>query len=196
MLTTPQQQLHMIHINIFFNSQSLWLWVVFIMVINTNHVSTTTTILTGCKESQSYSLPFGQAVARMYQPKSHFIQPEKIFWMSRIDYSEFPKKFYLPVRQVENRIHQPSGKIHQPRATGNHFLCTLTDFTNYTPPTLTLHLLTLKTTLGSSSNQDSEGGENVPKTKFALFSPASSSYQALGLLKNLPQLPGIQPQHK
>ena len=75
------------------------------MVINTNHVSTTTTILTGCKESQSYSLPFGQAVARMYQSKSHFIWPEKVFSMSRIDYSEFPKKLYLPVEQVENRLH-------------------------------------------------------------------------------------------
>ena len=139
MLTTPQQQLHMIHINIFFNSQSLWLWVVFIMVINTNHASTTTTILTGHKESQLYSLPFGQAVARMYQPKSHFIQPENFFLMSRIDYSEFPKKLYLPVRQVENRLHQPSSKIHQTWAIRYHFLCMLTDFTSYTPTTLTLH---------------------------------------------------------
>ena len=27
---------------------------------------------TGCKESQFYSLPFGQAVASIYQPTSHF----------------------------------------------------------------------------------------------------------------------------
>ena len=167
----------MIHINLFFNSQRLWVWIVFVMVINTNHVSTTTTILTGHKERQLYSLPFRQAVSTMYQLKSHFIQPEKFFLMSRIDYSKFPKKLYLPIRQVENRIHQPSSKIHQPWAIRNHFLCTLTDFTNYTPTTLTLHLLTLKTTLGSSSNQDSKGGQNVPKTKFALFSPASSNYR-------------------
>ena len=77
------------------------------------------------KESQFYSLPFGQAVVRMYQPKSHFIQPEKILMMSRIDYSEFPKKLYLPVGQAENRIHQPSSKIHQPQDIGHHFLCTL-----------------------------------------------------------------------
>ena len=38
-----------------------------------------------CKESQFYSLPFGQAVASMYQPESDFNQPEKDL-MSRIDY--------------------------------------------------------------------------------------------------------------
>ena len=27
---------------------------------------------TGCKESQFYSLSFGQVAAGMYQPKSHF----------------------------------------------------------------------------------------------------------------------------
>ena len=27
---------------------------------------------TGCKEIQSYSLPFGQAVVSMYKPTSHF----------------------------------------------------------------------------------------------------------------------------
>ena len=33
-------------------------------------------IRSGCKESQFYNLPFGQAVVRMYQPKSHFNQPD------------------------------------------------------------------------------------------------------------------------
>ena len=62
----------------------------------------------GCKESQFYSLPFGWAVASMYQPESHFNQPEKDF-MSRIDYSssvfEVPQKNHLPIGQVKNRIH-------------------------------------------------------------------------------------------
>ena len=40
---------------------------------------------TGCKESQFYSLPFGQAVASMYQPESRFNQAEKNL-MSRTDY--------------------------------------------------------------------------------------------------------------
>ena len=29
-------------------------------------------VTAGCKESQFYILPFGQAVASMYQPTSHF----------------------------------------------------------------------------------------------------------------------------
>ena len=33
----------------------------------------------GCKESQFYSLPFGQAVASMYYPTSHFNQPQNPF---------------------------------------------------------------------------------------------------------------------
>ena len=32
---------------------------------------------TGCKESQFYSLPFGQAVASMYWPESHFNKSQK-----------------------------------------------------------------------------------------------------------------------
>ena len=31
----------------------------------------------GCKESQFYSLPFGQAVASMYWPESHFNKSQK-----------------------------------------------------------------------------------------------------------------------
>ena len=35
--------------------------------------------ITGCKESQFYSLPFGQAVASMHQPTSHFNQSQNPF---------------------------------------------------------------------------------------------------------------------
>ena len=66
--------------------------------------------------------------------KLAFTSPEVIstspknFLTSRIDFTvlllfEFLKKHHLPVGQVENRIHQPDSKIHQPRAIG------LVDFT-------------------------------------------------------------------
>ena len=35
-------------------------------------VTQTALVWAGCKESQFYSQPFGQAVASMYQPTSHF----------------------------------------------------------------------------------------------------------------------------
>ena len=38
---------------------------------------------------------------------------------------EFFKNFRLPGRQFNNRIHLPDSKIHQPRAIGHDFLCTL-----------------------------------------------------------------------
>ena len=41
---------------------------------------------TGCKASRFYGLPFGQVVARIYQPKSLLSSPNK-FFMSSIDYS-------------------------------------------------------------------------------------------------------------
>ena len=40
----------------------------------------------GCKESQFYSLPFGQAVVSMYYLKSHFNKSEKIFWWAGLIY--------------------------------------------------------------------------------------------------------------
>ena len=54
----------------------------------------------------------------------------KSFLRSRIDLTvlllfEFLKKDHLPVGQVQNRFHQPDSKIHQPRAIGHYFLCTL-----------------------------------------------------------------------
>ena len=36
-------------------------------------------VVSGCKESRFYSLPFGQAEANIYQPKRHFNQPKKRF---------------------------------------------------------------------------------------------------------------------
>ena len=43
-------------------------------------------VVSGCKESQFYGLPFWQVVASMYYPKSLLTSP-KNFWMSSIDYS-------------------------------------------------------------------------------------------------------------
>ena len=82
-----------------------------------------------CKENHFYSFPVGQADASIYKPKRHLNQPPN-FLMSRIDFTlllqvEFLKILHLPVRQVRNRIHQPDSKIHQPRAIGHYFLCTL-----------------------------------------------------------------------
>ena len=37
-----------------------------------NSLKTKKCFTTGCKESQFYSQPFGQAVASMYYPTSHF----------------------------------------------------------------------------------------------------------------------------
>ena len=86
--------------------------------------------LAGCKENHFYSLPFGQAEARVYQPRRHFKQPQT-FLTSRIDFTvlllfKFLKKHHLPVGQLKNRIHLPDSKFHQPRAIGHYFLCTLT----------------------------------------------------------------------
>ena len=54
----------------------------------------------------------------------------KTFWLAELIsqffcYSNSSKKHLLPVGQVKNRIHLPDSKIHQPRAIGHHFLCTL-----------------------------------------------------------------------
>ena len=38
---------------------------------------------------------------------------------------EFPAKRHLPIGQLKNRTRQPDSKIHQPRAIGHYFLCTL-----------------------------------------------------------------------
>ena len=71
----------------------------------------------GCKESQFYSLPFGQAVTSMYQPESHFNQPGKNL-MSRIDYSS-------SLIRIPKKIHSPNSKIQQPGTIGHYFLSTL-----------------------------------------------------------------------
>ena len=54
----------------------------------------------------------------------------KSFLTSRIDFTvlllfELLKEHHLPVGQVKNRTHQPNNKIHQSRAIGHYFLCTL-----------------------------------------------------------------------
>ena len=77
---------------------------------------------TGCKENHFYSLPFGQAEASIYQPRRHFNQPQKLVVLLLF---KFLIKHHQPVGQVKNRIHQPDSKIHQPRAVGQYFLCTL-----------------------------------------------------------------------
>ena len=53
---------------------------------------------TGCKESQFYSLSFGQVAAGMYQPI-------RVILMNRIDYSFSVCEFYLPVGRVKIKIH-------------------------------------------------------------------------------------------
>ena len=52
---------------------------------------------TGCKESQFYSLSFGQVAAGMTSPR--------VILMNRIDYSFSVCEFYLPVGRVKNKIH-------------------------------------------------------------------------------------------
>ena len=47
----------------------------------------TSLAIAGCKESQFYSLLFGQAAANMYLLKSHFNQAGKKTLMSGIDHS-------------------------------------------------------------------------------------------------------------
>ena len=85
----------------------------------------------GCKESQFYSLPFGQAVASMYWPTSHFNQPPNHFLLAGLItiplQFDFPKKQHLPVQLVKNKNHQRDRKIHQPLAIGHDFLCMLLD---------------------------------------------------------------------
>ena len=80
----------------------------------------TKTDQTGCKEKHFYSLPFGQAEASIYQPRRHFNQPQKRFVLLLF---KLLIKHHLPIGQ--NRIHKPDSKIHQPRAIGHYFLCTL-----------------------------------------------------------------------
>ena len=79
-------------------------------------------IVVGCKENYFYSLPFRQAEASIYYPRRHFNQPQKLFVLLLF---KFLIKHHLPVGPVKNRIHQPDSKIHQPRAIGQYFLCTL-----------------------------------------------------------------------
>ena len=61
-----------------------------------------------CKESQFYSLPFGQAVDSMYYPKSQVLMLTSPM-MSRFDNSSFVIRialtFHLAGRRVKNRIH-------------------------------------------------------------------------------------------
>ena len=76
------------------------------------------------------SLPFRQAVAKMYQPGGHFYQPENLRWFAvllliNFRKKKFQKNFYLPVGQVKDKFHQPDHKIHQPWAIGPELLCTL-----------------------------------------------------------------------
>ena len=67
----------------------------------------------------------------------------KNFLTSRIDFTvlllfKSLKKHHLPVRQVENRIHQPDSRIHfsKPLAIGHYFLCALCHTTfNFVPMT-------------------------------------------------------------
>ena len=87
-------------------------------------------IESGCKENHFYSLPFGQAEASIQQPRHHFNQPQNVLTSRIIVFTvlllfEFLKKNHLSTGQVKNRIHQPNSKIHQPRAIGHYFLCTL-----------------------------------------------------------------------
>ena len=44
-----------------------------------NDSDTSHNFLTGCKESQFYSLPFGQTEASIYKAKCHFNYPQKPF---------------------------------------------------------------------------------------------------------------------
>ena len=70
------------------------------------------------------------AEANIYQPKHHFNQPQKRFDEQILIQQffcnlNFSKKLRLPVRRVNNRIHQPNSKIHQSWAIRHYFLCTL-----------------------------------------------------------------------
>ena len=65
--------------------------------------------LTGWEDCQVFSLPVGQAVSSMNKPKNHFNKIQKIFLMSRIDYSSsviiylnFPKHFTFLSRKAKS----------------------------------------------------------------------------------------------
>ena len=78
-------------------------------------------IFTAC-HSRKLKLAFTNPDVISTSPKS--------FLSSRIDFTllllfEFLKEHHLPSGQVKNRFHQPDRKIHQPRAIGHYFLCTL-----------------------------------------------------------------------
>ena len=69
----------------------------------------------GCKESQSYSLPFRQPVASIYKPKSHFNQPQKRFdaqdWLHWVLLSsEFLKNFTYPSGKLRTKFTNPIAK--------------------------------------------------------------------------------------
>ena len=62
---------------------------------------------------------------------SQQVLAQKSFQLARKIFLQFfynlnsPPKPHLPIGQVKNRNHQLGSEIHQPRAIGHHFLCTL-----------------------------------------------------------------------
>ena len=76
----------------------------------------------GAKKIIFTACPSGKLKLAFTSPRRHFNQPQKLFVLLLF---KFLVKHHLPVGQVNNRIHQPDSKIHQPRANGQYFLCTL-----------------------------------------------------------------------
>ena len=70
---------------------------------------------TRCKESQFYSLPFGQAVATVActSPQVISTSPKTLFdqqdWLQSFCNLNFPKRLHLPVGQVKNKNHPKQG---------------------------------------------------------------------------------------
>ena len=61
---------------------------------------------TGCKDHHFYSLPFGQAEATIYQPRCHFILPQKL----RDEQNQLISQFFCYSISSKN-ITCPSGKL-------------------------------------------------------------------------------------
>ena len=85
------------------------------------------------KESQFYSLPFGQgSITSMYLPKSHYFNwLQNLFdgqdWLHSSSVIWIPQKktIQLPIGQVKNKLsHWPDGKIdYLAQAIRQYFLC-------------------------------------------------------------------------
>ena len=83
----------------------------------------------GCKEVIFTACHSGQLKLAYNSPKVISTSPVTFLWADLISQIfctlNSSKKFTCPLGKFKNRIHQPNSKVHQPRAIGYYFLCTL-----------------------------------------------------------------------